>query len=59
MLVIGRKVGEHVWVGEARVKVIRSGKGGVQLGIEAPAHVHVSRKSAEEKEGADERLLRV
>ena len=44
MLVLTRKRSEMIRIGEdIVVKVIRTGKGTVKLGVEAPAHVRVLR----------------
>ena len=40
MLVLGRKPGEYVVIGEnIKVKVVKSDKGDLRLAIEAPNHV--------------------
>jgi len=44
MLVLTRKPAETIHIGEGIViKVIKTGKGTVKIGIEAPAHVRVMR----------------
>ncbi len=44
MLVLGRKPGEYIVIGDSiRVKVIRSDKGDLRLGIEAPRDVKIVR----------------
>lgn len=44
MLVLGRKPGEYVMIGEdIKVKVVKSDKGDLRLAIEAPAHVNIVR----------------
>lgn len=54
MLVLTRKQGEQIQVGEGiTVKVIKTGKGTVKIGIEAPAHVKVLRGELYEKEKGD------
>ncbi|MGC1275592.1 MAG: carbon storage regulator [Planctomycetaceae bacterium] len=53
MLVLTRKQGEVIQVGDGiTVKVIKTGKGTVKIGIEAPAHVKVLRGELHEKEMA-------
>lgn len=61
MLVLSRKVGERIWIGdEIAVTVVRITGGGVRLGIEAPAELPVAREElklkidqAEEQAAAD------
>ena len=49
MLVLTRKKQETILIGEdIVVKVIRTGKGTVKLGIEAPNHVRIIRGELEE-----------
>lgn len=43
MLVITRRVGEVLWIGNARVVVIRVGNGRVRLGVAAPTDVGILR----------------
>ena len=44
MLVLSRKVGERIWIGDdISVVVVRITGGGVRLGIEAPEHIKVIR----------------
>ncbi len=44
MLVLGRKPGEYIVIdGSIKVKVIRSEKGDLRLGIEAPRDVKIVR----------------
>jgi carbon storage regulator len=44
MLVLSRKVGERIWIGEEiSITVVRLAGGVVRLGIEAPAHMPVVR----------------
>lgn len=44
MLVLGRKPGEYVMIGnEIKVKVIRSNEGDLRLAIDAPREVTVTR----------------
>lgn len=45
VLVLSRKVGERIWIGnEICVTVVRLTSGGVRLGIEAPAELPVIRE---------------
>lgn len=45
MLVLSRRVGERIWIGEnISITVVRLTNGGVRLGIEAPAELPVVRE---------------
>jgi carbon storage regulator len=45
MLVLSRKVGERIWIGdEIAVTVVRVAGGSVRIGIEAPQHLPVVRE---------------
>jgi carbon storage regulator len=45
MLVLSRKVGERIWIGDdISVTVVRIAGGGVRLGIDAPASLAVVRE---------------
>jgi carbon storage regulator len=45
MLVLSRKVGERIWIGEnISITVVRITGGGVRLGIEAPSELPVIRE---------------
>ena len=45
MLVLSRKVGERIWIGDQiSVTVVRISGGGVRIGIEAPAELPVVRE---------------
>jgi carbon storage regulator len=45
MLVLSRKVGERIWIGEnISVTVVRITGGGVRIGIEAPSELPVVRE---------------
>jgi carbon storage regulator len=45
MLVLSRKVGERIWIGDdISVTVVRLSGGAVRLGIEAPPHLPVVRE---------------
>lgn len=51
MLVLTRKQGELIQVGDGiTIKVIKTGKGTVKIGIEAPGHVKVLRGELAAKE---------
>ena len=60
MLVLSRKVGERIWIGDnISVTVVRITGGGVRIGIEAPPELAVVReelrkKIEEEAASADE-----
>ena len=44
MLVLGRKLGEQIWVGDqVRITVVKLDNQSVRLGIEAPAPIRVDR----------------
>ncbi|GIW86654.1 MAG: hypothetical protein KatS3mg108_0978 [Isosphaeraceae bacterium] len=44
MLVLGRKLGEQIWVGDQiRITVVKLDNQSVRLGIEAPPHIRVDR----------------
>lgn len=50
MLVLSRKVGERIWIGEdIAVTVVRVTGGGVRLGIEAPEELAVVREELKKK----------
>lgn len=61
MLVLSRKIGERIWIGEdISITVVRITGGGVRLGIEAPHELPVVREELKkrleelnEKAGAD------
>jgi carbon storage regulator len=45
MLVLSRKVGERIWIGdEIAVTIVRITGGGVRVGIEAPSEMPVVRE---------------
>ena len=51
MLVLGRKPGEYVMIGDdIMVKVIKTDDGNLRLGIEAPKHISVTRGEIFEKD---------
>lgn len=62
MLVLSRKVGERIWIGDKiSVTVVRITGGGVRLGIDAPSELPVVREElkskmneAEEKSASNE-----
>ncbi|WP_010587345.1 carbon storage regulator [Schlesneria paludicola] len=43
MLVITRKLGEKIQIGNATITVTRTGKCNVVIGVEAPNHVRIQR----------------
>lgn len=43
MLVLGRKPGEYVMIGDIMVKVVRSNSGDLRLAIDAPKTVTITR----------------
>jgi carbon storage regulator CsrA len=49
VLVLSRKVGEGVWVGEYRIVVVDVSRGKVRLGIIAPEDVLIARDEVREK----------
>ena len=50
MLVLSRKVGERIWIGDKiSVTVVRITGGGVRLGIEAPEELSVVREELKTK----------
>lgn len=51
MLVLTRKVGESVRVGDARIVIVKAGRGTVRLGIEAPREVEIVRSELENDAG--------
>ena len=51
MLVLSRKVGERIWIGDhVAVTVVRINSGAVRLGIEAPPDWSVARQELLEKD---------
>lgn len=51
MLVLSRKVGERILIGEKiAITVVRVGQGGVRLGIEAPDDLEVIREELKRAE---------
>ncbi len=58
MLVLSRKVGERIWIGdEISITVLRLTNGGVKIGIEAPHELAVVREELKHKIEAAEKLL--
>ncbi|HBW36772.1 carbon storage regulator [Desulfosporosinus sp. BICA1-9] len=43
MLVLGRKPGEYIMIGDVMVKVVRSNSGDLRLAIDAPKNVSITR----------------
>ncbi len=64
MLVLSRKVGERIWIGDQiSITVVRISGGGVRIGIEAPAEMPVVREELKKEMGrgfpAQETPLRI
>lgn len=60
MLVLTRKLAEGIRIGdEILVKVIRTGKGSVKIGIDAPDHLRITREEMFEDESEPVRKARV
>lgn len=58
MLVLGRKLGEEVWVGsDIRVTIIKVEGGTVRLGIEAPSEVRIERAEISQLNKKPRRLV--
>lgn len=59
MLVVSRKVGERVLIGDQiSITVIKIGSGGVRIGIQAPKELAVVREElAAQMRAADQRLI--
>lgn len=50
MLVLSRKVGERLWIGEnISITVVKVSGGGVRIGIEAPAELPVVREELKDR----------
>jgi len=50
MLVLSRKIGERIWIGEdISVTIVRITGGGVRLGIEAPQELPVVREELKQR----------
>jgi len=59
MLVLTRKLAEGICIGdEILVKVIRTGKGSVKIGIDAPDHMRITREEIFEDESEPVRKAR-
>ena len=53
MLVLSRKVGERIWIGEEiAITVVRISGGSVRIGIEAPNHLPVLREELKQSQRA-------
>jgi len=50
MLVLSRKIGEEIVIGEVRVRVLRLNRRGVSIGVEAPRDVRVNRAEVHERQ---------
>ena len=60
MLVLSRKVGERIWIGEnISVTVVRITGGGVRLGIEAPSELPVVREELKTKMNKEDFMARL
>ena len=58
MLVLSRKVGERIWIGdEIAITVVRLTSGGVRIGIEAPKELAVVREELKQKIEAAAQLV--
>ena len=58
MLVLSRKVGERIWIGDdIAITVVRLTSGGVRIGIEAPNELAVVREELKLKIEAENKLL--
>ena len=56
MLVLSRKIGERIWIGDQiSVTVVRITGGGVRLGIDAPAEMPVVREELRVKIESEEK----
>lgn len=50
MLVLSRKIGEGIWIGDdVQITVLSVERGRVKLGIEAPSDIHIQRKELREE----------
>lgn len=49
MLIIARKLGEAVNIGDVRIEIVSLGVGQVRLGIEAPRDMAITREEMPEK----------
>jgi carbon storage regulator len=63
MLVLSRKVGERIWIGDQiSITVVRISGGGVRIGIEAPSEMPVVREELKKgvaQVSSDEPALRI
>jgi len=60
MLVLGRKPGEYVKIGDnIIVRVVKSEEGNLRLAIEAPKEINIVRGEVYEKNQAEKRSLTV
>jgi carbon storage regulator len=58
MLVLSRKVGERIWIGdEISITVVRLTGGGVRIGIDAPDELPVVREELKNKIEAERKRL--
>jgi sRNA-binding carbon storage regulator CsrA len=49
MLVLGARIGERIFVGDASVKFVRFQDGGIRLGFDFPPNVQIEREKARNK----------
>jgi carbon storage regulator len=55
MLVLSRKVGERVWIGDdISITVVKIAGGGVRIGIEAPSELPVVREELKQRMEAEQ-----
>lgn len=58
MLVIRRRAGEAIWIGNVRVKVTSIRQGEAQIGIEAPDDVRIQREELLQRDDPNDRPQR-
>ncbi len=58
MLVLTRKNGEAVQIGNVRIVILKTGRGGVRIGIEAPPDTRITRESAEPERPKPSKTIR-
>lgn len=54
MLVLSRKLGQSVYVGDTKINIVACARGGVRLGFDAPENVRVLRSELLGTEPGDE-----
>lgn len=58
MLVLSRKVGERIFIGEnISVTIVRVAQGVVRLGVEAPAHLPIVREEIRKVDTASDTVV--